>query len=68
MAVQGASVNDLDSRIVRLRIHGDKLTLREIAKELDIKESRVYSAMRRAGLQRRCRGIDKRSRVTPGAA
>jgi DNA-binding Lrp family transcriptional regulator len=52
----------LDSRILRLRQYGDRLTCREIAAELGITESRVYSAMRRAEMQRRCRGMDKRTR------
>lgn len=52
----------LDSRIVRLRRYGERLTLREIARELGITESRVYSAMRRAGMQWQYRGMDKRSR------
>ena len=52
----------LDSRILRLRLYGDRLTCREIAVELETTENRVYSALRRAGLQHRCRGIDKRSR------
>lgn len=43
-------MSELDSRILRLRLYGDNLTLREIAEELEIAESRVYSAMRRAGM------------------
>lgn len=53
---------DLDLRIVRLRKYGERLTLREIAVELGVTESRVYSAMRRDGLQRQYRGMDKRTR------
>ena len=51
----------LDLRIIRLRKYGDKLTCREIAAELGIPESRVYSAIRRAGLQRQYRGLDRRT-------
>jgi len=56
----------LDARIVRLRVFGQKFSLREIAQELEITESRVYSAMRRAGLQRQHRGMDKRIRASEG--
>lgn len=54
-------MSDLDARIVRLRVYGPSLTLREIADELGISESRVYSTMRRRGLQRQYRGLDKRT-------
>jgi hypothetical protein len=60
----------LDQRIVRLRKYGEQLTCAEIARELGIPETRVYSALRRAGLQRQYRGMDKRSRriaLAPGA-
>ena len=59
MAVQ---IDALDSRIIRLRQYGDRMTCREIASELEIPETRVYSALRRAGLQWQHRGMDKRSR------
>lgn len=52
----------LDQRIVRLRIYGDHLTCREIALDLGIKETRVYSALRRSGLQWQHRGMDRRKR------
>ncbi len=52
----------LDTRIIRLRRYGDRLTCREIAADLGIKETRVYSALRRGGLQWQCRGVDGRTR------
>lgn len=52
----------LDQRIVRLRKYGERLTCREIAEDLGIRETRIYSALRRAGLQWQHRGMDKRTR------
>ena len=56
--------DSLDTRIVRLRQYGDRMTLREIAEDLGIPETRVYTACRRAGRQWQHRGTDKRSRRT----
>ena len=47
---------------MRLRVYGERLTCREIAQDLGIKETRVYSALRRSGLQWQHRGMDKRTR------
>jgi DNA-directed RNA polymerase specialized sigma24 family protein len=52
----------LDQRIVRLRKYGEQLTCAEIARELGVPETRVHSALRRNGLQRQYRGMDRRSR------
>lgn len=54
---------DLDARIVRLRRFGDRLTCYQIAMELDIPVARVHRALRRAGLQGQCRGMDRRRRA-----
>ena len=52
----------LDSRIVRLRRYGEQMTCQEIADDLGITETRVYSALRRNGLQWQFRGMDRRTR------